>query len=624
MSEGNPVTHTQTDPVTHTSADLLAEQIARLKAIFPEAFTEGKIDFDKLRATLGDSIDDRPQRYSFTWAGKDEAIRILQMPTRATLVPCPQESINWDTTRHLFIEGDNLEVLKLVLRPYYGQVKMIYIDPPYNTGNDFVYPDNYADPLETYLRLTSQSDEAGNLLSSNPETSGRYHSAWLSMMYPRLFLARQLLREDGVIFVSIDDNEAHDLRMLMNEAFGEESFLACFIWNRRQMADSRNQDRASTDHEYVLSYRNPRAVLRGKDIDIGKYSNPDNDPRGPWFSADITGLANRERRPNLHYDVTNPKTGLVYPPSPTRGWLVSKETFLKYIEEDRILWPSKPDGRPRLKKFLKEVTNFQTGFSSMLDVGFTTEGTREIQELFGEKIIQFPKPVSLARVLAQQGTSANDGDLILDFFAGSCTTAQAILELNREDGGNRHFIMVQLPEPTGNPQYPTIADIGKERIRRVIARMQQERAGQLDLQDRDTPEDLGFKVWKLAPSNLRPWTGVAETQPEAYAEQIALFTDPLAEGWTPENVIAEVALKEAGFGLDYYLETVSATSSQTVYRVTDPDKNQAFYICLDSELRLNNLKPLELTRDRLFVCRAKALDDETAANLSLQCRLKTI
>jgi adenine-specific DNA-methyltransferase len=243
------------------------------------------VDFDKLRATLGEEIDSSPERYTFTWAGKRDAIRLLQMPSRATLVTCPKDSVNFETTGNIFIEGDNLEVLKLLYKPYFGQIKMIYIDPPYNTGNDFIYPDNFADPLETYLQLTGQRDNDGNLLTSNPETSGRYHSAWLSMMYPRLFLARQFLAEDGVIFVSIDDHELHNLRHLMNEVFGEESFLASFIWHRRQMADSRNLDRTSTDHEYVLAYRNPQAVLQGRDIDQSKFSNP------PTTTHVVLGLA---------------------------------------------------------------------------------------------------------------------------------------------------------------------------------------------------------------------------------------------------------------------------------------------------------------------------------------------
>ena len=376
----------QVERVAGSSADLTAETLAAMKELLPQAFTEGKIDFARLRELLGDDVDDRPERYSFTWAGKRDAIRLLQTPSRATLVPAPKESVNFDSTHNVFIEGENLEVLKLLYKSYAGRVKMIYIDPPYNTGNDFIYPDNFADPLDTYLKLTGQKDSEGNLLTSNPETSGRYHSAWLTMMYPRLFKARQMLSEDGLILVSIDDHEFPNLRLLMNTVFGEESFMIAFIWHRRQMADSRNQDKASTDHEYVVAYRNSKGGLAGKDIDQSKYANPDNDPRGPWFSADVTGLATKDRRPNLHYDVVDPATGRVYHPSPTRGWSCAKSTFNRYMANGQILWPSRPDGRPRLKKFLKNIGDLTTGFSSMLKVGFTTEGTREIQELFGDKI----------------------------------------------------------------------------------------------------------------------------------------------------------------------------------------------------------------------------------------------
>ena len=601
-------------PIAKTTPSLTDEQLTELRALLPHAFTEGRIDFEKLHAALGDFVDENPERYTFSWAGKRDAIRLLQAPSRATLIPAPEESIDFEKTQNIFIEGDNLEVLKLLYKPYFGQVKMIYIDPPYNTGNDFVYPDNFADPLDTYLQITGQKDSKGNLLTSNAETSGRYHSAWLSMMYPRLFLARQLLREDGVIFVSIDDNEVHDLRIIMNEIFGEESFLACFIWHRRQMADSRNQDRLSTDHEYVVAYKNNKAILRGKDIDTKKYSNPDNDPRGPWFSADITGLATKDRRPNLHYDVVNPKTGIIYHPSPTRGWSVSKETFDKLISDNRILWPSSADGRPRRKKFLNEVTTFVTGLSTILKVGFTTEGTREIQELFGNKVIQFPKPLSLIKTLIRQATL--EGGIVLDFFSGSCTSAQAVLELNREDGGNRHFIMVQLPEPTNNNEFQTIAEIGKERIRRVIKKMKKEREGQLPL---DKPEDLGFRVFKLAESNYKQWQSESDT-PETLAKQMQMFVDPLVEGWKAENVIYEVAFKE-GYGLNIHIEK---TEVKDVELVTNPDKDQFFYICLANKIDLESLKPLGLKKDEIFICRDIALNDEAAANLALQCRLKTI
>jgi adenine-specific DNA-methyltransferase len=422
------------DHVAPASGDVVEAQVGALKILFPEAFVEGKIDFDKLRLAIGAFGESGPGRFNFSWAGKLDAISLLQTPSRATLVPCSEESVTFDGTTNVFIEGDNLEVLKILLKPYFGRVKLIYIDPPYNTGQDFVYPDNYADPLKTYLQLTAQVDAEGNLLTSNPETSGRYHSTWLSMMYPRLFLARQLLRDDGVIFVSIDDHEVHHLRLVMNEIFGEESFLACFVWQRRQVSDNRNLNNVSTDHEYVLAYAQGSGALMGTAKDLTKYSNPDDDPRGPWMSDNLTGLANREQRPNLHYDLVNPETGASYPPSTSRGWAYDPGSMARLIAEGRILWPAKEDGRPRLKRFLNEIRSQFTGFSSIQDFGYTTDGTHTIEELFGEKLISFPKPVELPKKLCEQGTSSDGDDIVLDFFAGSCTTAQAVLELNR---GNR-------------------------------------------------------------------------------------------------------------------------------------------------------------------------------------------
>lgn len=619
------------EPVAKGTASLLAEQTEQMKALFPECFCEGKVDWEKLRAALGDSVDERAERYSFTWAGKRDAIRLLQTPSRATLVPARDESVDFDATENSFIEGDNLEVLKLFYKSYFGRVKMIDIDPPYNTGNDFVYPDNYADPLKTYLELTQQ-------ITSNPETSGRYHSAWLSMMYPRLFLARQLLSEDGVIFVHIDDHEVHNLRLLMNEIFGEENFICSLIWKRRQNVDSRAKTGVSVDHEYLVVYRkNDMSRLRGQAIDASKYSNPNDDPRGPWASDSMLGLATKEQRPNLHYNLVNPETGVVYS-CPETGWRYSKETMARLIKEGRIIWPPKPTGRPRYKRYLADLADQFTGLSSVLETAFNVQGTRELMELFdGRDVIDFPKPADYIKLVVQQATTTNNSDIVLDFFAGSCTTAQAVLELNREDGGNRRFIMVQLPEPTGNKDYATIADIGKERIRRVIAKMKKESASKLDLKDREAPEDLGFKVFKLAESNYKPWNVEAVGSPAAYATQVGMFADPLVDGWKPENVIYEVAIKE-GYGLNCRIERVGAdlVSAQwgqprglplpkTVYRVTDPDKEQSFYICLDDKVRLDALKPLELKRDDLFVCRDRALDDDAAANLALQCgRLKTI
>ena len=610
------------EPVALMTPDFLGEQKEQLRQLLPHVFTEGKIDVEKLRAALGETADERPERYAFTWAGKRQSILELQKPTWGTLIPAKGESVNFDTTQNIFIEGENLEVLKLLYKAYFGRVKMIYIDPPYNTGGDFVYPDNFADPKDAYLRVSGQKDDDGNLRTSNPESSGRYHSAWLSMMYPRLFLARQLLRDDGVIFVSIDDHEIFNLRLLMNEIFGEENFLIQLIWHRRQMADSRNQDRASTDHEYVVVFKRGAAKLRGIDVDTEKYQNPDNDPRGEWFSADLTGLANKEQRPNLHYDVTNPETGMVYPPSPTRGWGCGQEKMAWYIANKRILWPSKPDGRPRLKKFLSEVKNFQTGFSSMLDVGHTTEGTRTIQELFGEKIFPFAKPVSLIAELIRQATEADGNDIVFDFFAGSATTAQAVMEQNAKDGGNRRFVLVQLPEPTGRKDFPTIADLSLERIRRVSKSLDSTEKKQ-DLLKGAQSQDTGCVAFKLVMSNFKKWIQEENATPEKLAQAMELFNDPLANGWKPENVIYEVAVKE-GFSLALRVEKISAVKGNKIFQVTDAEKGQSFRICLDDDLKAATVKELNLKKDELFICRDMAIDDKTAANLALQCRLKTI
>ena len=604
-----------------SSGDVLEAQIARLRDLFPEVFVEGKIDFDKLRLTLGCAAESGPGRFHFSWAGKDDAVNLLQTPGAGTLVPCPQESINFETTGNIFIEGDNLEVLKLLFKSYFGRVKLIYIDPPYNTGQDFVYPDNYTDPLKTYLQITGQADAEGNLLTSNPETSGRYHSTWLSMMYPRLFLARQLLKEDGVIFVSIDDHEVHHLRLLMNETFGEENFIACFVWKRRQVSDNRNLDNVSTDHEYILAYSRGDGSLLGTAKDLTKYDNPDNDPRGPWMSDNLTGLANSEQRPNLHYDIVDPETGQPYPPLASRGWAYDRKAMAKLISEGRILWPAKPDGRPRLKRFLNEIRSQFTGFSSIQDFGYTTDGTRTIEELFGEKVIQFPKPVAVPRKLGEQTTSTTEGDIVLDFFAGSCTTAQAVLEMNHADGGNRRFICVQLPEPTENKTFSTIAEIGKERIRRVIGKLAKE--AQPSLGEREAPEDLGFKAFKLSKPNIQQWPEGEDRDPEAYAQKLALFNDPLVAGWKPENVIWEVALRE-GFGLNTHFASRDLGNGNKVYDVLDDDTEQKFIICLDDKIPIDLAKHCELTLDDLFICRDVALDDSAAANLALQCRLKTI
>ena len=614
----------QSEQMEGTSLNHREIQLQKLREAFPEAVSEQGIDWEKLRLTLGDDVALTNERYVLNWAGKSDAYRAIQTSTTATLKPQQGQSIDFDTTQNIFIEGENLEVLKVLQKSYYGKVKMIYIDPPYNTGNDsFIYPDKFSESKEEYLKRIGDKDEAGYLTKEgffrkNSKENGQFHSNWLSMMYPRLFLARNLLREDGVIFVSIDDNEAHNLRLILNEVFGEESFLGCFIWHRRQLADSRNQDRASTDHEYVMCYKRPLARLRGKDVDMTKFSNPDNDQRGDWYSADLTGLATRDKRPNLHYDVVNPKTGAVHHPSRTRGWSVSKEKFDTYIQEGRILWPNKPDGRPRFKKFLSEVTEFQTGFSTVLKVGFTTEGTRELQDLFGEKIMPFPKPVDLVKTLVQQ--IASKGDLVVDFFAGSGTTAQAVLELNKEDGANRSFILVQLPEKIDTESeayragYKTIADICKERIRRASKKVKEEVETQPDL-FKDKPLDLGFKVFTLEPSNFKVWrTDTTDTE-EELMQQMEAFVDPVRVRAEANDMAWEILLK-SGYDLTTKLEKI-IVEKVPIYCIADGD-----VILSIEKITQEAIDGIITKRPRRVVCldRLFAGNDQLKTNTVLQMK----
>jgi adenine-specific DNA-methyltransferase len=305
------------------SHDIAEDKRQELLNLFPEIRTEGgKLDFERLKLALGEAVDVGKERYGMNWPGKADCFKTIQMPSLGTLRPCPEESVTFDATENLIIEGDNLEVLKLLQKSYLGKVKMIYIDPPYNTGNDFIYPDNYSESLQTYLEYTGQVDAEGKKFSTNAETDGRFHSKWLNMMYPRLYLVRSLLREDGAIFISINDVELPNLRRVMDDVFGEGNFIGTLVWKSRHNVDSRNKTALSSDHEYVVVYGQR---LTGQEIDKNKYSNPDNDPRGPWMSDNMVGLATRDQRPNLHYDLKNPTTGIVYP-CPEKGWRYDKTT----------------------------------------------------------------------------------------------------------------------------------------------------------------------------------------------------------------------------------------------------------------------------------------------------------
>ena len=485
------------------SKDLVTERIEQMKALFPEIEVEGDgtIDFEKLRLILGDDVDEGQERYAFTWPGKADAIRQAQIPSMATLRPDEANSVDWDTTGNLYIEGDNLEVLKLLQRGYHGKVKMIYIDPPYNTGHDFVYKDSFQDSIENYR------EQAGIKSQSNADTSGRYHSDWLSMMYPRLRLARELLSEDGILFVSIDDNEQKNLKEICDEVFGENCFLASFVWQKRTSPDMRKV--ISAAHEYILAYaRTPECrtslnQLPYSEEDLQRYKNPDNDPNGPWISTDCTAQAGHGT-PAQFYDMVTP-SGRVVKLGSGLCWRYTQEKMNEEIEAGHIWFGSDGNGVPRKKTYLKDMTG-KNGWTWLphAEVGHTQEATKEIKSLFdGELLFDYPKPTRLIKRLLQLGS--NKDSLIVDFFSGSATTADAVFQLNAEDGGQRRFLLVQLPE-ANEEKFGNLAETGEDRIRRAGQRVYaevEEANKQLKLgEEQATQPDIGFRILKLDSSNF--------------------------------------------------------------------------------------------------------------------------
>ena len=541
------------DKMKFESPDMTAQNIDRIAALFPNCITEmldeehstpekkvykRAVNFELLKQMLSPDVVDGDEAYEFTWVGKKAAIVEANKPIRKTLRPCVAESKDWDTTENLYIEGDNLEVLKLLQESYLGKVKMIYIDPPYNTGNDFIYADDFMRSQEEENAQMGMYDEDKNRLFKNTDTNGRFHSDWCSMIYSRLLLARNLLTEDGVIFISIDDNEVTNLRRVCNEVLGESNFIAQFIWQSRQNKDNRNISGVSIDHEYIICYSKQcgQRIFRGTERKTELYNNPDDDPRGPWTSANMVGLATKDARPNLHYDLINPYDGINYG-CPTKGWRYDRNTMKRLIDENRIIWPDSPTGRPRKKSFLFELSDNLPGYSSVFSSGvYTNTATKELASIFDGYLFDFPKPVEIIRQLIQQVTAPED--IILDFFSGSATTAHAVMQLNYEDKGHRKFIMVQLPEACDAKSeayragYKNICEIGKERIRRAGAEIQQDRAIEIGTHKHEwnqtcyyvehkeecdklghlpdeyfekefPPVDTGFRVLKLDDTNMK-------------------------------------------------------------------------------------------------------------------------
>ncbi|MGV1621568.1 site-specific DNA-methyltransferase, partial [Klebsiella quasipneumoniae] len=472
------------------STDLVAGNIEQLKNLFPELITEGvngvSVNVDVLKALVGDkSVTEADEKYGLNWHGKRRARQLALTPSTGTLLPCPEESVDWETTQNLMIEGDNLEVLKLMQKSYSGKIKLIYIDPPYNTGKDFVYPDNFQDNINNYLELTGQV-ESGQKISSNTESSGRFHTDWLNMMYPRLKLARNLLREDGVLFLTLDDTEVSNMRCICDEIFGEENFLANIVWQKKY-AVANDDPGIGVMHDHILVYRKSSAFIRGllprTQEQNNRYSNPDNDPRGDWASDNYVSNKSKDERPTLWYSIRHPKTGEDVWPEEHAVWRYSQEKHLQIESEKRLYWgPDQSYRKPRLKRYLKEIQQgiVPPTWWTFGDCGHNDEAQKETSALLGRKVFSTPKPIRLIQRMLT--IAAPEGSIVLDFFAGSGSTAHAVLSKNAEDQGERRYIVVQLPEPlsTENSDQKsaalfcdqinkprTIAELTKERLRRA-------------------------------------------------------------------------------------------------------------------------------------------------------------
>ncbi len=561
------------------SLDLKQEKIERLKELLPEVFTEEKIDWEKLKAALGEDVEFKNERYVLNWAGKSDAFKVLQAPTTATLVPDRNESTDFDNTGNVFIEGENLEVLKVLQKSYFNKIKMIYIDPPYNTGNDnFIYPDKFSETKEEYLERIGDKDELGymtreGLFRKNSKDSGHYHSNWLSMMYPRLFLARNLLKDDGVIFVSIDDNEVHNLRLLMNEVFGEENFVATFIWEKRTTRENRRV--FSFNHDFIVCYarikelfETSRGLLPMTEEGRKRYKNPDNDPRGDWQSVSLNAMAGHAT-PAQFYTITTPGGRKLDPP-PGRCWSVTQSELQRLIADNRVWFGKDGNNVPRRKVFLSEVDEGLTPHTlwKAAEVGTTDNASKALLNLFGgESLFETPKPIELVKRMTAISTQHDCGDIVLDFFAGSATTAHAVLDLNKQDNGTRKFIMVQLPEKCDEKSeafkagYKTIADIGKERIRRVIKKIKDSENGKLSFEK--TKQDLEFKVFKLQTSNFKIWRGDGIENGRQLEKHLQLHLDSIKKDASEEYMLYELLIK-SGRDLNSKIE-----NTDNYYRIND-------------------------------------------------------
>jgi len=627
------------------------DRLNALKQILPEAFADGKINFDTLRELLGDDVEDeRDEHFGLSWTGKREARRLAGLPSKGTLVPVAGEGVDEATTENIFIEGDNLEVLKLLHKSYRGKIKMIYIDPPYNTGNDFIYKDDYREPLESYLERSGQMTDAGELLSSNPRSTGRFHSNWMNMMYPRLRVARDLLRNDGVIFVSIGDDEVHNLRQLMNEIFGEENFVECFIWEKKKKPAFLDKSVGgvteyivcfckSNEHQFAFSVDK---TTEGKKYPLNNAGNSKATLIFPPKSV-VFGLPDQEINPqnmsegNIITELLDKiviKNGFNENEFRLYGeWRYSQTTLNEIIKSGDLLTiskiPFRPNhvkkgGEPKKMKNLLSIAHYQ--------IPTYEDATDEITKTFGASLFDYSKPSGLIKLLLKATTQ--NADIILDFFAGSGTTAQAVLDLNTEDTNNRKFICVQLPEVLSNDSaarkagFGTIAEITKERISQTIKKIKREQNNNSPLlaqtENPDKNQDLGFKVFRLECSNFRAWTDFTGQELDDFRPLLEAAETPFVAEATSDGILTEILLLQ-GFPLNSRVEADSRFERNKVFRVTSEFSGHTLYITLDGEIWEETIDHAsELEKNDIFICLDNSLGDENKVRLADVCGLKTI
>ena len=587
------------------------QKVEELKNIFPEIFEDGKLNIEKFKNILFDIKDEKTEHYSFNWNGKQDCYKIIKQKSNLTLKVDEDKTI--PDGNNVFIEGDNLEVLKLLQTSYHKKIKMIYIDPPYNKDKDFVYSDTWGDTITNYLIQTDQLSDEG-YTSTKTSSSGRRHTNWLNMIYPRLWLSRNLLKDDGVIFVSIDDDEVANLRKVMDEIYGEENFVGQFIWKKRTGSnDSKNL--VSIDHEYLICYaKNEETQLLGMQKEFENYKNPDNDPLGDWMADNLTCNKTATERPNLYYSITDPVTNITYECNKNRVWAYEKNRMQKNIDENKIIFPKDGKGTPMYKRHRSEVKSDKKPISSMLGEFLNATSTKALREILDGQFFDYPKSVELLKILIKQSSSEND--IILDFFAGSGTTAHAVMELNLEDDGNRKYILVQLPEATEKNSeaykegYKKISDITKTRIKKVI--------DNLDYKD-------GFKSYKLDSSNFQVFKELKKRPNDSFEDivkmlKMSVFNKNIfAQNAKEIDIAYEVGLKN-GFSLSAkYDDTIKLGNYKSIKLF---EETKEFYFCFADKIELDIAE--FIPKDAKLICFDKALDDSTKMNLKDKIDLETL